>query len=342
MPSDCANLYLKGISFKSATPSQIGSCSLPSENILAAESEILRGGRISEILFLMTCNRAEIYFVSASDRAFADIAEVLKKYGADSETFDSLSYSASGSAAVAHIFKVASGLCSQMVGETEILGQVKAAYARSLGAGHCKAILNATFQKAVQCAKLIRTDTEIGHGKISVGSVAADLALRIFPDLRKVSILLVGSGEAGRLVAEALSIRGARNIYVSSRTFKNAQSLAGEIGAFSLEMSEVPARMADFDVVICASSARRLVVSAELARRTIKARGEKPVFFVDLGVPPNVDPAVESVDGAFLYNLEDLSKIASENLNIRKGEIARASQTASERAEALARRLGFA
>ena len=181
-------LYVVGISHVCADAETVGACGVPKESADLAEEMLMDLCGFSETLVLSTCNRIEIYFVSDSEnaveRAIGAFGKVPSR-GRDIEKFASLAYVKKNVGAIEHIFEVASGLQSQMTGETEILGQVKAAYERARGLGHCGPTLNALFQKAIHCAKWVRTNTEIGRGKISVGSVCAELALRIFENISK-------------------------------------------------------------------------------------------------------------------------------------------------------------
>ena len=198
---------------------------------------------------------------------------------------------------------------------------------------------DAVFQKAAQCAKWIRTNTDIGHGKISLGSVSAELAARIFEDISKAKILLVGSGEAGRLVADALFVRGAVNITVVSRTRQKAEDLAQKVGVEAADMKESLANLQNFDIVICASLAPYNLITLEMAKNAVAKRAEKSMFLIDLGVPANIEPRCAEIDNVFLYTLADLSKIANENIKSRLGEIESAKKEILRRAANIASRL---
>lgn len=338
------NIYVVGISHLCADAETLGRYGVPGDSATALESSVLSSVRISEALILSTCNRVEIYLVSDSDNCAQAAAEAFAKAAAtdgDAEAFKRAAYIKKNGDAICHIFEVASGLQSQMTGETEILGQVKAAYSRSYLAGHCSTVLNTVFQKANQCAKWVRTNTDIGHGKISLGSVASELADRIFNDVSKAKILLIGSGEAGRLVADALFVRGAKNITVSSRRREHAETLAAQIGGRAADMDESAERMHAFDIVITASFSPVPLIDAKRAKRAAAERAGKPLFLIDLAVPRNVEPACSNIEDVYLYDLEDLSKIANENIAMRKAEISTARKSIFEKAGAVADRLGF-
>ena len=335
------NLYVAGISCKCAKTELVGKCALSKDDCTRIEKSVLDcpENSISEFAILSTCNRFETYFVSENDSALDNILVEFSKNGKPADEFKKNAYLKSNTAAITHLFEVSSGLQSQMVGETEILGQVKAAYARACQAQHCKAVLNAVFQKAAQCAKWIRTNTDIGHGKISLGSVSAELAARIFEDISKAKILLVGSGEAGRLVADALFVRGAVNITVVSRTRQKAEDLAQKVGVEAADMKESLANLQNFDIVICASLAPYNLITLEMAKNAVAKRAEKSMFLIDLGVPANIEPRCAEIDNVFLYTLADLSKIANENIKSRLGEIESAKKEILRRAANIASRL---
>ncbi len=337
-------LYLVGISHQETDAETLGRCGVPQDSATIAESAILKGDDISEALVLSTCNRVEIYVVASSEDALKQVIKIFatspNRNFANTE-FEKFSYVKKNGEAIEHIFEVASGLQSQMTGETEILGQVKTAYARAVGAGHCGVVLNTVFQKANQCAKWVRSNTDIGHGKISLGSVASELANRIFDDLTKAKILLLGSGEAGKLVAEALYVRGARDISVASRQFENARKLAEQIGGNTLEISDAISDFSKFDIAICASFSPEPLVKTERVKLAIQERSQKPIFLIDLAVPYNIETACADIEDVYLYDLRDLSKIANENISMRKSEIEIARKTIRQKTEYVSKKLGF-
>lgn len=335
-------LYVVGISHACADAETVGACGVPKESADIAEKMLMDLCGFSETLVLSTCNRVEIYFVSDSENAVERAIEAFGKVpsrGRDIEKFAYLAYAKKNVGAIEHIFEVASGLQSQMTGETEILGQVKAAYARAAAAGHCKSVLNTVFQKANQCAKWVRTNTNVGHGKISLGSVSAELADRIFGDVARAKILLLGSGEAGRLVADALFVRGAKDISVASRTRANADRLAAQIGVESADLEQSLANLPSFDIVIAASFSPVPLIGLKRAKAAAAARGGRPIFLIDLAVPRNIDKACGEINDVYLYNLDDLSRIANENIALRKNEIEAARKEIQKKAQTVLTKL---
>lgn len=320
-------LYVCGISHEDATPEQIGACATDKQLLSAREADIAKKYNLSEIVLLNTCNRVEYYFIAPSN---FDVREFCAEAFAQNAA---LCKTETGAAAIAHLFEVASGLRSQMTGETEILGQVKAAYSRAFADGHCKSVLNTVFQKAAHVAKIIRTQTDIGHGKISIGGVSAELAQQIFDDISAAQILVIGSGEAGKFVSDALYVRGAREITVVSRTREHADKLAAEVGVKSGDIVDALSSLGKFDIVVCASSGGQIITAAQM--RAAVAERTKPIFLIDLSVPKNVDAACADIDEVFLYDMSDLSAIANANMQKRKAEISKARADITKRATAL-------
>lgn len=325
-------LYLCGISHETADASAVGCCAVKKEERPDCEARFMRRMGASEAVLLSTCNRVEYYFTADS----ADFDALKNEFFVGQQRF---CYVEKNGSAAAHLFEVASGLRSQMTGETEIFGQVKDAYARAFESGHCGAVLNALFQKAAQVGKWVRTNTGIGHGKISIGSVSAELAAQIFDGIGRAKILLVGSGEAGRLIADALFVRGAKNTTIVSARRANADLLAAQIGVQSDDASAAFARLGEFDIVVCASSAGK-IITADMLRAALEKR-QSPMFVIDLSVPKNVDERCADLDDVFLYDMKDLSEIAAANMNLRRGEILKARAVIEKKASALIEKLGL-
>ena len=241
--------------------------------------------------------------------------------------------------AVQHLVEVSAGLDSQMLGETEIFGQVKAAYAAAQAGGTTGPVLNRVFQKGFQAAKHVRTTTAITEGQVSVANVAVELALNIFGGLADTRILLLGAGDIGEKTAKAFQSRGAAALTVASRNLERAMELATSLGASAMPFEQREARLAEFDVVVCATSAPDLVISLAATRAAMHRRPARPLFFIDQALPRDVDPAVADLQNVFLYNLDDLAKIAEENRAAREAEIAKCRAIVAAKADALWRQV---
>ncbi len=344
MGDGIAHLFVVGIAHGDAGEKLVGECGIARESRSEAEEFAIGKGIAEEALILSTCNRVEFYFASKNKNFdFLDAARQLFLFsGKKPKTyldFKNSAFALCDEDAVEHIFSVASGLKSQITGETEIFGQVKDAYARAFESGHCGQVLNRVFQKAAQCGKWIRTNTEVGRGKITIGSVSAELAARIFEDEKSASILLLGSGEAGKSVAEALYVRGCKDVTVASRTRENAMRLAESSDMKYEDFSDALAELENFDIVICASASPTPPLSLEIVEEAAKRRPGKSVFIIDLGVPRNCDPACEAIEGVYVYTLDDLSRIANKNLDSRKSEMEKAKAEIRRRAENLTKKL---
>ena len=283
---------------------------------------------IRECLVLNTCNRLEIYGLAKSESEFeVRVREKLcESQEIDRELFDQHSFWHTNLDVLQHALEVSAGLDSQMVGETEILGQMKEAYASAKDSNSTGTVLNRLFEKSFQAAKYARTQTGITRGQISIGNVAVDLASRIFGKLNKSRVLLLGSGEVGEKTAQALKSRGVADIAVSSRTFENAHRLAHELNGSAIDFDDFIGQLHNFDIVIGSTAAPGSLLSKDVIRNVMRARPDRPLFLIDLALPRDIDPAVEDVENVYLYNLDDLSTIANENLAARKSEIEKARE----------------
>lgn len=272
-----------------------------------------------ECVVLSTCNRVELY-ASGKNVSPESIISALARIAQISESeLDENVERFSGLATVAHLFKVAAGLESRMLGEAEILGQVKQAYELAAASGMPGAVLNRIFQKSFQAAKWARANTGISQGQISIGNVAVEHAVRVFGDLSRCAVLVVGTGEAGRKTAQAFVSRGAGNVLVASRNFERARAFAAEIGAGAVELDSVAARAVHADIVVGCASVPEPLISEKTLREILRARRERPLFLIDLGMPRNFPSNVEA-DELWIFGLEDLAEIANENLAARERE----------------------
>jgi glutamyl-tRNA reductase len=301
---------------------------------LQAELAALPGLR--EFAMLSTCNRVEFYGVAAEPDTAARVqAAFCARQQFAAAEFEKIRLRLHGRETVRHLLEVAAGLDSQMLGETEIFGQVKEAYAAAQKCGSAGPVLNRVFQKAFQAAKHVRTHTGITEGQVSVANVAVELALNIFGSLASARVLLLGAGEIGEKTARAFQSRGAGALTVASRRFERAMELATALGASAMPFEQREARLAEFDVVLCATSAPGTVIAFEAAAAAMKKRPARPLFFIDLALPRDVDTAVGELENTFLYNLDDLARIAEENRTAREAEITRGRAIVAEKAEAL-------
>ncbi len=295
---------------------------------------------LDECVLLNTCNRVEIYGVSQNKNIKNDILRYLGGvHHFDPSKIEEFGYWKTNKEVVEHAFEVAAGLDSQMLGETEILGQVKSAYAVATSTEATGPVINRIFQKSFQAAKWIRTNTAIGQGQISIGNVAVDLAKRVCGELDEAKLLIIGTGEVGQQTAKALKSRGTGQITVASRTTDRARDLANTLSAAAASFDEIDDLVVHSDIVICSTRVDTPILNVKNLKKNIRKRSDRPLFLIDLGMPRNVDSKIADISNVYLYNLDDLSQVANENLKIRENELERAREALVSRADHLWQRL---
>lgn len=292
-----------------------------------------RDAGLHEAVLLATCNRLEAYVVGDEAAALHARLALLKATGVEAVILDPHLIPIPGQQAVEHLFSVVAGLDSQMVGEAEIAGQAKVAYADALARGMTGPILNRVFQKAFQASAWARTHTGISQGQVSLGNVAVDLATRVFGSLAEARILVLGTGEVGRQIVQALVSRGATQVSVASRTFENARALAGEFSGASFVLADAIQHAHAHDVIIGCAQVDRPLLDQETIMGMIARRQERPLLLVDLGVPRNFSAESRNIDGVYLSDLDDLAAVANAHLQARLAEVGRAREALIERAE---------
>ena len=295
---------------------------------------------LREVAVLNTCNRVEFYGVADSPATIETLQMAFcQRQGLPADEFSRIRLQATNDEAVRHLLEVASGLDSQLLGENEIFGQVKDAYAGAQAAGTVGPVLNRVFQKSFQGAKYVRTHTAITEGQISTANVAVDLALTIFGDLSRARVLLLGAGEIGEKTARAFQSRGAAQLTVASRTLQRAMELASQLDAVALPFEHIDRHVAGFDIIVCATAAPRAIVTASAVAAAMKQRPAQPLFLIDLALPRDVEPAAAERENVFLYNLDDLARIAEQNRAAREAEVGKAKAIVAEKTAALWRQL---
>ncbi|MEI6597415.1 MAG: glutamyl-tRNA reductase [bacterium] len=292
-----------------------------------------REAGLREVVLLATCNRLEAYAVGDEAAALHARAALLKATGVEGAVLDPHLKPIPGQQAVEHLFAVVSGLDSQMVGESEIAGQARVAYAEALARGMTGPVLNRIFQKAFQASAWARTNTGIAQGQVSLGNVAVDLAKRVFGSLKDARILVLGTGEVGRQVVQALVSRGAAQVSVASRTFENARILAEEFSGASFALADALRQAHTHDVIIGCAQVDRPLLDKESILEITAHRQDRPLLLVDLGVPRNFSSESRTIDGVYLSDLDDLAAVANAHLQARLAEVARAREALVKRAE---------
>jgi len=275
---------------------------------------------VSGAVMLSTCNRVELYASSLCPlRALDGFREILSERAG----LEAPLYHHATPEAVRHLFRVASGLDSMVIGETEILGQVKKAYSAAAEAGAATRPLHKLFQHAFHVAKSVRTETQITSGTTSVGSVAVELAGKIFGSLKERRVMILGAGEVSERTARSLQSRGVRSVIVSNRTYERAAELAAEIGGMALHFDHWEKSFADIDILISSTNAPHTILTPEKIAPLLKLRRGAPLFVIDLAVPRDADPAINEMEWVFLYDIDSLEQIAAQSLDIRKQEVIR-------------------
>jgi glutamyl-tRNA reductase len=311
---------------------------LVSEEGLRADLAAVPGLR--EFAILNTCNRVEFYGVGADAEAAASVqAAYCARQRFSADEFERVRFRMTGRDAALHLFEVASGLDSQLLGENEIFGQVKEAYAAAQSFGSAGAVLNRVFQKAFQAAKHVRTHTGISSGRVSVANVAVELACNIFGSLAGARVLVLGTGEIGEGTARAFRSRGAADLAVAGRRIERAARVASGLGAETLPFDERDARLADYDIIVCSTSAPGAVLGASAIAAAMRRRPARPLLLIDMAVPRDVESAAADLQNVFLYNLDDLAGIAEQNRSAREAEVAHCRAMLAQRADGLWRQL---
>jgi glutamyl-tRNA reductase len=294
-------------------------------------------GVAEEAVILSTCNRVEIYAAStcAARHALEGLHRFLMDWCGSRELLNDALYKLSEPQSLEHLCKVACGLDSMVLGETEILGQVKKSYELALRHKHTGSRLNRAFQKAFNVAKQIRTETNIQRGSVSVGSVAVELAEKIFESLRDRQVLVVGAGDTSEKTARALLGRGAKSIIVSNRTYDRAEALARELGGRAIHFEEWTRAFEKIDIVISSTAARHYVLDRVKLEPLMRLRKNRPLLLIDIAVPRDIEPEVNFLENVYLYNIDDLQAIADDYLRQRRAEIARCEAIIREKVRAL-------
>jgi glutamyl-tRNA reductase len=303
-----------------------------------AEMAALPGMR--EAALLATCNRVEFYCVASGLEAAGRLqAAFCRRQNFDEAAFGQARLRLTGRQALLHLLEVAAGIDSQIIGENEIFGQVKDAYAAALERRTTGPVLNRIFQKVFQAAKHVRTNTGIAMGQVSVASVAVDLALDVFGSLSSARVLLIGAGDIGEKTARAFQSRGAHSLVVTSRTTERAAALAASLDASAIPFADATAGLADFDIVVCATAAPHAVVPAAAVSAAMRKRPARSLLLVDMGLPRDVEPEASRLQNVYLFNLDDLAGIAERNRGAREAEIARCRAILAEKADSLWRQI---
>lgn len=328
------SIVVVGLNHKTAPVDLLERLSISEERLGKALHQLATFEHVLEGAILSTCNRIEAYAVVSK---FHGGAQDLRNFFAEfchvaPEDFADDLYTYHDEGALRHLFRVAAGIDSMVVGESEILGQVRRAYQRAADEGLIHRVLGAAFRQALRVGKRARTETSIGHNPVSVSSAAVELARRAWPDgtLDGRKVTIVGAGKMGRLAARALAASGAGDVTVVNRTEERGRDLAETFGATSRPFDELEDVLRDSEIVICSTTSAQTVVDAPLMERARRGREHEPLFVVDIAVPRDVDPAVGDLPGVVLRDIDDLSGVVEGNLGARLGEVGRVEEVIAD------------
>jgi glutamyl-tRNA reductase len=329
------NIIVLGLNHRSApieTRERLAFCASVLNNALSALRQL---PGIDEVALLSTCNRVEIY---ASVKDSESAGKEIKKFISDFHKvaindFDNTLYLYSDIAAVSHLLRVASSLDSMVVGEPQILGQLKEAFDLALSARTTGFILNRLMKKAITTAKRVRTETRIAENAVSISYAAIELAKKIFTELSGKSVMLLGAGEMAELAARHLLRNGVNDVRIANRTYERGCELAKDLCGRALKFEDMQAELITTDIVICSANAPSYVLLKEQMSAIMKERKHRPVFLIDISVPRNIDPAINDLDNVYLYNIDDLQQAVDSNMLERKKEAAKAEKIVAEEVE---------
>ena len=321
------SILLVGLNHKTAPVELRERLAFTDEACAESLRALVDGETVREGLIVSTCNRVEVLTETS-----APVAESLNRItsflsqsrGIGQEDFTQHLYSHEDDKAVRHIFRVASSLDSMVVGEPQVLGQVRHAYSLAVEAGTAGRVLNRLVHHAFRTAKRVRTETGIAASAVSISYMAVELGRKIFGSLKDCSVLLVGAGEMAELSAKHLVNAGASRVAVTNRTLETAEKLAAQFGGEAVEFSELVSHLASTDIIICSTGASEYVVTSEMARASLGARRNRPAFFIDISVPRNIDPAIGQINNLFVFDVDDLESVIASNIREREREAERA------------------
>lgn len=315
------NIVCAGVSHRNATVDVRETFAVGPHEMEATLAQVRKIDGLAGAVIVSTCNRVEYYTASVCPiRVLDGLRGFLEERGA---TRLAPLYTHDSPASIRHLFRVASGLDSMVIGETEILGQLKQAYAAASGCGATTRHLNKLFQNAFRVAKQVRSETQITRGSTSVGAVAVDLAGKIFGDLSGRRVMILGAGDTSERTARSLVSRGVRTVIVANRTFDRAARLAEEIGGMAVHFDNWPQAFEEVDILICSTAAPHPIVTREKLEPLLAQRNGRPLFIIDLAVPRDADPALNDLENVYLYDIDSLEQIVRQSLDVRRAEVVR-------------------
>ena len=320
-----AQILVLGWNFRGASGDVRERVAFTAEEVRDGLRRLLGRGLVSESVIVSTCHRSEIYGLGEGERTGDELARFVSEWrGLDRGLLERAGFRRFGAEAARHLFRVAAGLDSMAIGESEVLGQVREALSIARETGSTHAILHRLFESAVRTGKRVRTETEIAVHPLSIASIAVELADKVFGDLSERTLLLLGAGETATLFARHALESGLRDLRIANRTREHAEALAARVGARVVTWEEVAGELSSADVVVGTTASPQPVVRRSDVETAMRQRRGKPMFFLDLAMPPDVDPEVKGIYNVFAYDLDGLEEVAAENRRRRVREVPRA------------------
>jgi glutamyl-tRNA reductase len=319
-------LFVAGLNHRSAPVELRETLAVEEDKLRELLRDVQDAGVVDEVVVISTCNRVEVYGVAdvPGEARSAAFRRLCRNRGLDPATVEPFLYTHLDDDAVHHAFRVSASLDSMMIGEPQILGQVKDAFALAQSCETVGPTLHTLFTQAFAVAKKVRTETEIGRHAVSVSFAAVELARKIFAGLSGKAVLIVGAGKMSELAARHLVEQGAFPIYVANRTMSRAQEMARALAGTAVPFDELPTALASVDIVITSTGAPEPVISREMVERAVHGRRNRPLFFIDIAVPRDVEAVVDTLDDVYCYDIDDLKQVVDANLRERAREAQRA------------------
>lgn len=337
-----SELLALGISHKTAPVALRERLALTESDSVALLEELLEQPEVREAVVISTCNRTELYCVVGDPVAAETVilGGFAQRAGIRPTELADVMYSPRNCDAARQLFRVTSGLESMIVGENEVQGQVKRAYEAALKTGTTGPMSNKLFTAALQTGKRVRSETAIGSSRLSVSTIAVDLAADMLGDLADKHVVIIGAGETSELTAQALAAQGVTTIFVANRHADRARSMAEQFGGSVVSLDLLPEQLAVADIVVSSTSSPHPIVGSEELALVMKERGGRPLFLLDLAVPRDIDPACGDLDGVTLFDIDGLQAVVARNLRVRQGEAAGAEAIVEEEIHHFANWLG--
>ncbi len=330
-------IFVAGLSYKTTPVEVREKLAVHRSRLQCSGCRLKLRGELAEVVLLSTCNRVEIYGVSPW--IHGRVQQLFQELTGSDFDFTPHLYVKEGAEAAKHLFAVTSGLDSLVIGETEITGQVKSAYEAAKAAGLTGKKMNRLFQTACRVVKKVRTETAIGRGATSVGSVAVELAEKIFDrELSARTVMILGAGKMGEACVKHLAKRGAKTVLVANRSVERAEKLAAAFGGRAVRLEDSMAALAEADILVSSTGSPDIVLKRADVAKILPARRNRPLVLVDIAVPRDIDPAVAELPNVYLYDIDDLEAVVRENTRNRTAELAFCHQIIAEHATELMER----